>query len=135
MKNLHILYHLQEVPNLQIPNILFPYIRGQIFQELKCPTLKTNNSPTGTVSIHFSTNVTTLRSENANIWLMFINKNMFTLFFVGRNYPHYTRNYSCINGPQIMRSPDLYFIGIYAVYVSGHILHSPAFELHWKIIC
>jgi hypothetical protein len=86
MKNLNILYDLQEVPILQIPNILYPYTGGQIFQELKFPTLKTNNSPTVTVSIHFPTHVTTICSENAHVWLMFINKNMFTLF-VGRNYP------------------------------------------------
>jgi len=87
MKNLNILYHLQEVPRLQIPNNLSPYTGGQIIQELKFPTLKTNSSPTGTVSIHFPTYVTTLRSENAHIWLMFVNKNIFTLFHVGKNYP------------------------------------------------
>jgi hypothetical protein len=37
MKNLNILYHLQEVPSLQIPDILYPYTGGQIFQELKFP--------------------------------------------------------------------------------------------------
>jgi hypothetical protein len=67
MKNLNILYHLQYIPSLQIPNILSPYTGGQIFWELKFPTIKTNSSPKGTVSIHFSTYVTTIHSENAHI--------------------------------------------------------------------
>lgn len=54
-------------PQFTNPQHPLPIHRGPNFSGAEVPTLKTNNSPTGTVSIHFPTYVTTMHSENAHI--------------------------------------------------------------------